>query len=62
MTENSMKLKRRECLHGVRRQNGDWCNLTDIIIDFRDPENIEKDRLHDHLGRQDIGATINTYG
>ena len=46
-----------ECLHGVCRQNGDLCNLTDATIEFRDPENIEKAILHDHSGRQDIAAT-----
>ena len=36
-------------------------NNTDATIEFRDPENIEKDIIHDHLGRQDIGATGHTY-
>ena len=59
--ETQPRLQRRECLHGVCRQNGDLWNLTDATIEFRDPENIETDILHDHLGRQDIAATSYTY-
>ena len=48
-------------MHGVCRQNGDLCNLTDATIEFRNPENIETDILHDHIGRQGITATSYTY-
>ena len=54
-------LQKRECLHGACRQNGDLCNLTDATIEFRDPENIETDISHDHIGRQGIVATRYTY-
>ena len=41
--------------------NGGLCDLTEDTIEFTDPENIETDILHDHIGRQGITATSYTY-
>ena len=60
MTENLTYVTKARILHGSVAKML-TCELRDATIEFRDPDNIKTDILHDHIGRQDIAATSYTY-